>query len=195
MVEIFVAYIKGYSAYKIVTPYKSTTKVIESNCDEAVLEALKSTRSRNIVLITKSKVYELLSMGIAPRDDVQRRINKILRDKNVKFERIDSGSQRELVELMDKEAMKKKPLSTAKVEENVEVEEENFEMTTIPSRFEAEKIDDIIFDLEEDEINEEEVKDLSIKDAIINNNSNTDECAIGIVENDKTSEGAEDPFS
>lgn len=195
MVEIFIAYIKGYSAYKIVTPYKSTTKVIESNCDEAVLEALKSTRSRNIVLITKSKVYELLSMGIAPRDDVQRRINKILRDKNVKFERIDSGSQRELVELMDKEAMKKKPLSTAKVEENVEVEEENFEMTTIPSRFEAEKIDDIIFDLEEDEINEEEVKDLSIKDAIINNNSNTDECAIGIVENDKTSEGAEDPFS
>jgi hypothetical protein len=195
MVEIFVAYIKGYSAYKIVTPYKSTTKVIESNCDEAVLEALRSTRSRNIVLITKSKVYELLSMGIAPRDDVQRRINKILRDKNVKFERIDSGSQRELVELMDKEAMKKKPLSTAKVEENVEVEEENFEMTTIPSRFEAEKIDDIIFDLGEDEINEEEVKDLSIKDAIINNNSNTDECAIGIVENDKTSEGAEDPFS
>lgn len=195
MVEIFVAYIKGYSAYKIVTPYKSTTKVIESNCDEAVLEALKSTRSRNIVLITKSKVYELLSMGIAPRDDVQRRINKILRDKNVKFERIDSGSQRELVELMDKEAMKKKSLSTAKVEENVEVEEENFEMTTIPSRFEAEKIDDIIFDLEEDEINEEEVKDLSIKDAIINNNSNTDECAIGIVENDKTSEEAEDPFS
>jgi hypothetical protein len=68
-------------------------------------------------------------------------------------------------------------------------------MTTIPSRFEAEKIDDIIFDLGEDEINEEEVKDLSIKDAIINNNSNTDECAIGIVENDKTSEGAEDPFS
>ena len=107
MVEIFVAYVESYSAYRIVTPYKKVTKVIADNCDKAVLIALKSTRSKNVTLITKYNVYELLCKGIAPRDEVQEAIYKILIDKRVTFQRIDEYSQEQLVNFIETESTKK----------------------------------------------------------------------------------------
>lgn len=100
MIEIFVAYISGYSAYRIVTPFENVTKVMACNCDKVVLAALKSTKARNINLVTKSNMYELLCEGVSPRDEVQEAIYKILIDKRVTFQRIDSDSQGELVNIM-----------------------------------------------------------------------------------------------
>lgn len=99
--EIFVAYIKSRSAYKIVTPYKTVMRVLACHPDDAVLEALLATRSRNAVLITKSNRYELLSRGISPRDETERAIQRILYDKNITYMRIDESSQKELVAIMD----------------------------------------------------------------------------------------------
>lgn len=107
MVEIFVAYVEGYSAYKIVTPYKTITKIVSDNCDKAVLIALKSTRPKNVTLITKYNAYELLCKGVAPRDEVQEAIHKILLDKRVTFQRIDEYSQEQLVKFIATESTKK----------------------------------------------------------------------------------------
>jgi hypothetical protein len=106
--EIFMAYIRGRAAYKIVTPYKTVIRVLKDIDDVAVLEALRATRTRDAVLITKSNIYELLFKGASPRDDTQRAIQKILFHKNITFERIDEASHRELVDLMkeDEEAEK-----------------------------------------------------------------------------------------
>jgi hypothetical protein len=61
--EIFMAYIRGRAAYKIVTPYKTVIRVLKDIDDVAVLEALRATRTRDAVLITKSKFTNCFSKG------------------------------------------------------------------------------------------------------------------------------------
>lgn len=142
MVEIFVAYIKGYSAYRVVSPYKTYTKVMANNCDDAVLAALKSTKSRNVTLVTKSNIYEWLYKGVTPRDEVQRAIYGILLDKKVTFQRIDEHSQKQLVDIMKAET------TIAKVKS-----ENNNEEVVIPTpnaKVET-KFDDVVFDLDTDD--------------------------------------------
>jgi len=106
MVEIFVAYIKGCSAYRIVTPFENVTRVLNCGADRAVLEALRSTSAKEITLITKSTMYQLLRSGVQPRDKVQKSIYGILSDRKVKFLLIDEDSHRELIDLMKSELTK-----------------------------------------------------------------------------------------
>jgi len=108
--EIFVAYIRERSAYKIVTPYKTVVRVLQCHPDDAVLEALRATRNRDVVLITKHGTYEMLGKGESPRDDVLEAIQRILYDKNVRHERIDEDSHKELVELMKADIEKENEL-------------------------------------------------------------------------------------
>ena len=106
MVTIHVAYIKGRSAYMIETPFESVTRVFSCHPDLAVLQALKDTSARDILLITKSKVYELLDYGIQPRDEVQRAISESLSGKKVRFGRISQSNQSHLVAVMESELAK-----------------------------------------------------------------------------------------
>lgn len=104
--EIFVAYTKDRSAYKIVTPYKTIKRVLQRHADEAVLEALRATRSKDAVLITKSSIYEMLNKGLDPRDETEGAIQRILHDKRITFERIDEDSQKELIALIKEDEEK-----------------------------------------------------------------------------------------